>query len=177
MCFSYHTFSEPSHSFYFFFKNVPISFWLCWVFVLAPGLSPAVMSRGSSGLRCTGFSPWWFLLLWSAAPESVLRRCGAEASLVCSMCDLTRSGIGPVSPALAGRFLTAVLFLKSLDSICTFCLFAHRNHYKIFLGLDFSFSLFSVPNPVSFPKQNTCTHGSSLSYALSPVLVIFSFVC
>ena len=116
------------------------------------------------------------------ALESVLSS-GAKASLRRSMWDLPRSGIEPVSPALAGWFLTTRLVGKPHSCISEelglylYPLFAHRNHYKIFLRVDFPFSLFSVPNLISFPKQNTCTLGSFLSYSLSPVFIIFLFVC
>ena len=37
-----------------------------------------------------------------------LSSCGSRAQLLCSMWDLPRPGLEPVSPALAGRFLTTV---------------------------------------------------------------------
>ena len=40
-------------------------FWLSWVFVAAHGLSLVAAGRGSSLLRCAGFSLRWLLLLWS----------------------------------------------------------------------------------------------------------------
>lgn len=36
-----------------------IYFWLHWVFIAVHGLSLVAASRGSSLLRCTGFSFWW----------------------------------------------------------------------------------------------------------------------
>ena len=42
-----------------------IYFWLPWVFVAAHGLSLVAVNRGSSVLRCVGFSLPWPLLLWS----------------------------------------------------------------------------------------------------------------
>ena len=44
----------------------------------------------------------------SRALERSLSSCGAWAQLFCSMWDLPRPGLEPVSPALAGRFLTTV---------------------------------------------------------------------
>ena len=44
--------------------------------------------------------------LW--ALEHRLSSCGTRAQLLCSMWDLPRPGIEPVSPALAGGFLTTV---------------------------------------------------------------------
>ena len=39
-----------------FFFNLFIYFWLCWVFISARGLSPAVASGGHSSSRCAGLS-------------------------------------------------------------------------------------------------------------------------
>ena len=50
----------------------------------------------------------------SQALERRLSSCGAWASLLHSMWDLLRSVLEPVSPALAGRFLTTVPPGKSL---------------------------------------------------------------
>ena len=94
------------------------------------GLSLVAASRGYS-LLCTGFSLQWLLLLWSTgsrhagfsscgsrALERRVSSCGAQALLPHGMWDLPRPGIKPVSPALAGRFLTTVPPGKS-----QFCLF------------------------------------------------------
>ena len=66
--------------------------WLCWVFVVARGLSLVVASGGYSSLWCAGFSLRWLLLLWSTgsrctdfssfglwALERSLSSCGARA--------------------------------------------------------------------------------------------------
>ena len=42
---------------------------------------------------------WW-------APQHRLSSCGTQAELLCGMWDLPGLGIEPVSPLLAGRFLT-----------------------------------------------------------------------
>ena len=89
-----------------------IYFWLCWVFVAACRLSLVAASGGYPSL-------WWLLLLWSTgsrhagfhscgsqALECWLRSCGARTSLLRGMWDLPGPGLEPVSPALAGRFLT-----------------------------------------------------------------------
>ena len=96
-----------------------IYFWLHWVFVAAYRLSLVAECRGYSLLRCTGFSLWWLLLLWSTgsrhagfsscglrAPERSLSSCGSRAKLICGMWRLPGPGLEPVSPALAGGFLT-----------------------------------------------------------------------
>ena len=57
------------------------------------------------------------------ALERRLSSCGARAQLLRSMWDLPRSGLEPVSPALAGGFLTTVPPGKSL----TICL----KHFKL----------------------------------------------
>ena len=71
------------------------------------GFSLVAVSRGYSSLRCEGFSLWWPLLfaeqgLWILRLSS----CGAWASLSHGMWDRPRPGIEPMSPALAGGFLT-----------------------------------------------------------------------
>ena len=91
-------------------------FWLCWVFIAVCELSLVAASGGYSSLRCTGFSLRWPLLFRSTGPRvqaSVvvtrgLSSCGTRAQLLCHMWDLPGPGIEPVSPALAGRFLTTV---------------------------------------------------------------------
>ena len=102
--------------FVFFFL---IYFWLCWVFVAARRLSLVVASRGRSSFRCVGFSLQWLLWLWSMgsrptgfsicgsrALECRLSSCGARASLLRGMWDISGPGLERVSPALAGRVLT-----------------------------------------------------------------------
>ena len=99
-----------------FFKF--IYFRLRWVFIAVCGLSLVVVSGGYSSLRCAGFLLRW-LLLWSTgsrctgfsscgtwALEHGLSSCGARAQLLRGMWDLPGPGLEPVSPALAGGFLT-----------------------------------------------------------------------
>ena len=72
-----------------------------------------------SSLQCAGLSLQWLLLLrsWGSrslgfsscglwAPEHRPSSCGAWAQLLRSMWDPPRPGLKPVSPALAGGFLT-----------------------------------------------------------------------
>ena len=95
------------------------NFWLHWIFVAVHRLSLVAVSRGYSLLQYAGFSLWWLLLLWSTGSrhmgfsscgsqvlERRLSSCGTQAQLLRGMWDLPRSGIEPMSPALAGRFLT-----------------------------------------------------------------------
>ena len=73
------------------------------------GLSLVAASGGYSSLRCAGFSVWWLLLLWSTGSRRTgFSSCGARASLLRGMWDLPGPGLEPVSPALAGGFLTTV---------------------------------------------------------------------
>ena len=87
--------------------NQFIYFWLRWVFVAAHGLS-LVAARGRySSLRCVGFSLRQLLLLPSTGSRRAgFSSCGSRAQLLRGMWDLPRPGFEPVSPALAGGFLT-----------------------------------------------------------------------
>ena len=108
----------------FYFINLFIYFWLRWVFVAARELSLAAASRGHSSLRCVGFSLRRLLLLRSTGSRHAgFSGCGTRASLLCGMWDLPGPGLEPMSPALAGGFLTIAppgkplsLFLKYLFS-------------------------------------------------------------
>ena len=117
-------------NFYFIFYFL-IYFWLCWVFVAARRLSLFAASGwgGYSLLRCAVFSLRWLLLLQSTgsrrtgfsscgtwAPERRLSSCGAQAEWLRGMWDLPGPGLEPVSPALAGRFLTTAPPGKSVIS-------------------------------------------------------------
>ena len=62
-----------------------------------------LQARGLQQLWCMGFSSCG---LW--ALERRLGSCGTRAQLLCSMWDLPRPGLKPMSPALAGEFLTTV---------------------------------------------------------------------
>ena len=92
-------------------------FWLLWVFIAVRRLSLIAASRGYSMLRRAGFSLWWLLLLWSTGSRCAgfsscgsqvleLSSCGPWAWLLRGMWDLPGPGLEPVSPALAGGFLT-----------------------------------------------------------------------
>ena len=110
----------------FIFIYLFIYFWLRWVFVAVRGLSLVAASGVYSSLQCAGFSLRWLLLLRSTGSRRVgfsscgsralerrLSSCGAQAQLLHSMWDLPRPGLEPVSPALAGGFLTTVPAGKS----------------------------------------------------------------
>ena len=106
-------------SFFFFLINLFIYFGLHWVFIAAWKLSLVAESGGYSSLRCVGFSCWETQALGTQATVVVvhgLSSCGTGAWLLCGMWDLPRPGLKPVSPALAGEFLTTVPPGKSLCS-------------------------------------------------------------
>ena len=122
------------HSFFFFEELFVlinqfiyfIYFCLHWVFAAARGLSLVASSGGYCSLRYEGFSlSWLWLLLLRSMGSSVvearglsscgswalecrLSSCGTRAELLCGMWDLPGPGLEPVSPALAGGFLTTV---------------------------------------------------------------------
>ena len=91
------------------------------------GFSLVVVSGGYSSLWCAGFSLSWLLLLQSTgsrhegfsscgsrALEHRIRSCDVQALLLHSLWDLPGPGLEPVSPALAGGFLTTALLGKPL---------------------------------------------------------------
>ena len=90
-------------------KSVLSFFWTSWVFTAATAFLQ---------LQCAGFSLMRLLLWQRASGCTGFGSCGSQAledrpssygawvQLFRSMCDLPRSGIEPVSPALAGRFFT-----------------------------------------------------------------------
>ena len=114
-----------------------VCFWLCWVFTAAQELSLVVASMGYSSLRsrashCSGFSccraqalsaqaslvvARGFSSCGSRALECSLSSCDSQVQLLCSMWDLPGPGIKPMSPALAGGFLTTASPGKSLPYI------------------------------------------------------------
>ena len=67
---------------------------------------------GSTGSRHSGFSS-----CGSQALEHRLGSCGARAQLLRGMWDLPGPGIEPVSPALAGRFISTVPPGRPMDFI------------------------------------------------------------
>ena len=90
-----------SWPFLFFFFNLFIHSWLCWVCPAERRLSPAEASWGCSSLRCTGLSLWGLLLLlstvlrvpglqssWLSGSVVVaggLKSCGTQAELLCGL--------------------------------------------------------------------------------------------
>ena len=111
-------------------------FWLCWglcccarafsscveqglLFVAVHRLLIAVASHAAEhGLQVCRLQQMWCVVsvvmvyglssCGSWALEHKLSSCGAQAQLLHGMWDLPRPGLEPVSPALAGEFLTTV---------------------------------------------------------------------
>ena len=100
------------------------------------GLSLVAVNRSYSSLQYTDFSLGWLLLFqstglgsWASvvvvhmlsscglhALELGLNSCGVQALVSCSMWNLHGPGIEPMSPALAGGFLSTVPPGKSKTS-------------------------------------------------------------
>ena len=74
-------------------------------------LTVVVLLSPSTGSRCSDFSGCGFQAL-----EHRLIRCGAWAWFLCGTWNLPGPGIKPVSPVLAGRFLSTVPPGKSKSS-------------------------------------------------------------
>ena len=100
---------------------------VCFNFLAALGLRCCAWASSSCGtiLHCVGFSLRWLLFqgtgsrhvsfsscgtqtqqLWLSGSRAQAYCCGAWAQLLHGMWDLPGPGLEPVSPALAGRFLT-----------------------------------------------------------------------
>ena len=115
-----------------FFK---VNLYFIYIFFAALGLHCCAWAFSScsercySSLRCVGFSLWWLLLLQSRGSRRAgFRSCGPRAQLLRSMWDLPRPGLEPVSPTLAGGFLTTappgksrppIFIIKQLHLILT----------------------------------------------------------
>ena len=104
---------------FYFLIHLFIYFWLRWVFVAVSGFlylwHVGFSLRGFSCCGAQALGTWATVVvacrlsscgLW--ALEHRLSSCGARAQLLHGMWDLHRPGLEPVSPALAGGFLTTV---------------------------------------------------------------------
>ena len=138
-----------------FFKRF-IYFWLFWVFLAAWRLSPVVVIRGYTLLRCSGFSLQWFLLLQSTGSKFAgFSSCGTQALSLWGMWDSPRPGIKCVSPALAGVFLT---------TICHCCSVAVVSDTLQPHGLQHA----RLPCPSLSP--GVCSHSCPLSWWCHPTI-------
>ena len=89
-------------------------FWLRWVFVAVCRLSLVAASQDYSSLPCTGSSLQWLLLLQSRGSRSIgFSSCSSQVKLLWGLWDLPRPETKPVSPALAGGFLSTLPLGKS----------------------------------------------------------------
>ena len=112
-----------------------------WVFVVVRGLLIAVaplVAGGFSCCRARALGTWALVVVacglsscdvW--ALERKLSSCGARAYLLRGMWDLSGPGLEPVSPALAGGFLTTVPPGKSLVDFFFFVVY-HFNSLLYF---------------------------------------------
>ena len=139
------------------FKNF-IDFWLHWVFVAVPRLSLVVVSGSYSSLRCLGFSLLWLLLLQSTGSRRIVSSiCGAWVKLPFHIWDLPGPGIKPMSPALAGRFLTtgppgkSRLILINYNCVCV-CLAAR--------------SCLNLCDLMNSSQPDSSVHGDPISYLI-----------
>ena len=107
----------PAFSFFSFLKYLFIYLFLIFGCVgsLLVRVGFLQLWRAGTTLRCDaqashcgGFSCCGSRALGVQALEHRLSSCGARAQLFCGMWDLPRPGLKPVSPALAGGFLTTV---------------------------------------------------------------------
>ena len=94
----------PFYYYYYFNKFIYFIFGCVGSLLWCVGFS----LRGPLLLRSTGSRRRGFSSCGSQALERRLSSCGAQAYLLRGMWDLPRPGLEPVSPALAGGFLTTV---------------------------------------------------------------------
>ena len=143
-------------------------FRLHWVFVATCGLSLVAASGGYSLLWCAGFSLQWLLLLRSMgsrctgfsscgtrALERRLSSCGARAWLFRGMWDPPGPGLEPVSPALAGGFLTIAPPGRSLAFGISTCPLAGQSQSWKLSPPGAPLGLWSIAGELGWPWQDT----------------------
>ena len=148
----------PFYWFGVFLKiNLFIYFWLHWVFVAARGPPLVAASRATPwcGARASHCGGWSRCRAW--ALDCRLSSCGERAQLLRGMWDLPGAGLKPMSPALAGGFLTTAPPGKSLIFVSDFkihkrpqilprtCFYAYFLNWVFFRALDAK----KVKNPFS----------------------------
>ena len=91
-----------------FFKKLLLSG--CARSLLLPGLFSSCSKQACSLVWCADCSLPWLLELWNMSSRALgpqwlqgLSICGPQVQLFLGVCELSRSGIKLVSPALAGR--------------------------------------------------------------------------
>ena len=99
---------------------------VCWLLMAVASLGTGSKSMGfgscsrwvqSCSRWAQSCSRWAQLHMWPLGCVG-FRSCGAWAWLLCGMWDLPRPGIKPVSPTLAGGFLSTVPPEKSNSYFC-----------------------------------------------------------
>ena len=80
------------------------------------GFSLVAVSGDYSSMQCAGCSLQWLLWLQNGSRHTGFSSCGLRAELLHCMWDLPGPGFKPVSPALAGAFLSTGLPGESLGS-------------------------------------------------------------
>ena len=160
---------KPYSIFFLNFHNC-IYFWLCWVFVAVQAFLQLWQSAALLQLQCAGFSLQWLLLLGSTGSRALrLQQLQHMGSVVVAprlqstglvapwMWDLSRPGIEPMSPELAGEFFStepqgkppnilnnfqqlysSLISKRDNDFPCSFLNF----HWSIFLQSPFLKNLF-----------------------------------
>ena len=96
---------------FFFFKNsfnlikFFFNFWLCWVFIAVQAFLQFQRAGAALQFWCAGFSLQWLSCCraWAGGCPG-FSSCGMQAQLLCGVWNLSRPGIEPMSPALAGVF-------------------------------------------------------------------------
>ena len=108
---------------FFFYINLFVLIFGCvGSSLLRTGFSLVAESRGYSSLQCAGLSLRWLLLLQSTGSRCLgFSTCGTRAQqlwlgglITPRHVGSSRPGLEPISPALAGRFLTTAPPGKSL---------------------------------------------------------------
>ena len=130
-------------------------FWLLWIFIAAHGLS-LVAARGATlrssawASRCAEFSccrasTLGFCGLGGCSSQTLEPRlsCGAQAQLLHGMWALPGPGVKPVSPALAGGFLSTAPPGKSSLSILMLMVLNGFLSYMLLLLLLFDHAVVS----------------------------------
>ena len=96
---------------------------------------------GARASHCFGFSCCGARGLGSRALERRLSSCGARAQLLCGMWDLPGPGLEPVSPALAGGFLTTTPPGTPPNNIVFFKCFVSNQRSEVIIPFRITFLL------------------------------------
>ena len=126
---------------------------------------------GFSSLWYTGFSLWWFFLLWSMGSRVLAQWSWHTGSLVLKHAENPRPGIEPKSPALAGRFFIMEPLGKpwappfegrSIKECVDFC---HTESESLSVVSD-SLPPHGLHSPWKSPGQNTGVGGLSFYHGV-----------